>query len=177
METDPLRYPIGRFQWTGPLGKAGRAQAIDQISGQPAKLRQAVRGLSDTQLGTPYREGGWTVRQVAHHLADSHMNAYVRCRLALTETKPTVKPYDEASWAELEDSRNAPIDISLSLLDALHLRWVRLLRSLAEEDFAREYIHPDDGLVTIEKMVAVYAWHGTHHIAHINGMRELKGWR
>ncbi len=143
----------------------------------PVKLRRAIEGLSDEQLEAPYREGGWTVRQVVHHVADSHMNTYIRSKLALTERVPTVKPYDEARWAEIEDGRGAPLDLSLRLLDALHARWVILLRSLGNKDFIREYQHPEAGLVTLEKTVAIYAWHGAHHTAHITSLRERRGWR
>jgi uncharacterized damage-inducible protein DinB len=149
---------------------------ISSIESQPARLRAAVEGLSDEQLDTPYREGGWSVRQVVHHVADSHMNAYVRCRLGLTEAEPTVKPYDEARWAELPDARSAPVGVSLTLIDSLHKRWVMLLRSLSDDEFAREYQHPEDGTVRLDKMLAVYAWHGSHHVAHINALRERKGW-
>ena len=171
-----LRYPIGQFEWTGSPTKEERARMIGNIESQPARLRAAVEGLSDEQLDTPYREGGWSVRQVVHHVADSHMNAYVRCRLGLTEAEPTVKPYDEARWAELPDARTAPVGVSLALMEALHRRWVMLLRSLRDEDFAREYQHPQDGLVRIDKMLAVYAWHGSHHIAHVTALRERMAW-
>src|SRR6185369_3797313 len=134
-----LQYPVGRFNWEGESSPARREQFINDISGLPAQLREAVAGLSEEQLDTPYREGGWTVRQVIHHLADSHLNSYVRFRLALTEETPTVKAYDEAQWAELEDARRAPVEVSLALLESLHDRWVRLLRSLQPEDFARHF--------------------------------------
>ena len=139
-------------------------------------MSAAVRGLNVSQLETPYREGGWTVRQVTHHLPDSHMNAYIRWRLALTETEPTIKPYDEAAWANLEDAAHAPVDVSLDLLNSLHDRWVRLLRSLKPEDFARSFRHPDFGVKTLEWMLFLYAWHGRHHTAHITELRKQKGW-
>lgn len=149
---------------------------IGNIESQPRRLRAAVEDLSDEQLDTPYREGGWSLRQVVHHVVDSHMNAYVRCRLGLTEVEPTVKPYDEARWAELPDARTAPVGVSLELLEALHKRWVMLLRSLPDENFAREYKHPQDGPVRLDKMLAVYDWHGSHHIAHVTALRERMGW-
>jgi uncharacterized damage-inducible protein DinB len=171
-----LRYPIGPFQYDGPLTDEQRQHLIDQIEAAPGKLRAAVEGLSLDQLDTPYRPGGWTVRQVVHHLPDSHLNSYVRFRLALTEDEPTIKPYFEDRWAELDDARHAPIDISLALLDALHRRWVLLLRSLSERDFARTFSHPELGVVSLEKNVSLYAWHGRHHIAHITSLRERMGW-
>ena len=153
-----------------------RQQAMAQIAEAPAKLRAAIRGLSDAQLDTPYREGGWTVRQVVHHVPDSHMNAYVRLRLALTEEQPTIKPYEEAKWAELEDARRAPVEMSLALLEPLHERWVRLLRSLRAADFSRTFAHPEHGVRTLDWLLLVYAWHGAHHTAHITTLRQLKGW-
>jgi uncharacterized damage-inducible protein DinB len=172
-----LRYPIGKFEWAGPPTKEERARMIGNLESQPERLRAAVEGLSDEQLDTPYRDGGWTLRQVVHHVADSHMNAYVRTRLGLTEAEPLVKPYDEARWAELPDARSAPVAASLTLFEALHKRWVMLLRSLSDSDFAREYQHPEDGPVSLHKMLAVYAWHGSHHIAHITSLRARMGWR
>jgi uncharacterized damage-inducible protein DinB len=153
-----------------------RTQWIAEIAETPAKLRAAVAGLNEDQLQTPYREGGWTVRQVVHHVPDSHMNAYVRFKLALTETEPLIKPYKEAAWAELADSRETPIEVSLALLDHLHDRWVRLLRSLREEDFARPFRHPELGVVPLERNLALYAWHGKHHVAHITALRERERW-
>jgi hypothetical protein len=173
---DP-RYPIGKYHQPQEINAGLRNQAIDTIAQTPVKLRDAVRGLNDAQLDTPYREGGWTLRQVAHHVPDSHMNAYIRLRLALTEHEPTIKPYEEARWAELEDAKFAPVDISLTLLDAVHARWVRLLRSLKTEDFARTFIHPDHaGARTVDWMLFLYAWHGQHHTAHITELRKQEGW-
>jgi uncharacterized damage-inducible protein DinB len=149
---------------------------IDAIAATPARLRAAVAGLSESQLDTPYREGGWTVRQVVHHLPDSHINSYVRFKLAITEHQPTIKTYEEAAWAETLEARTAPIDISLDLLDALHARWVLFLRSLSAEDFQRTLNHPEHGLMTVDALLALYAWHGPHHIAHITGLRARKGW-
>jgi DinB superfamily len=171
-----LRYPIGPFQYDGSLTHEQRQHLIDQIEAAPGELRAAVEGLSPAQLDTPYRPGGWTVRQVVHHLPDSHLNSYMRFRLALTEDEPTIKPYFEDRWAELDDARHAPVDISLALLDALHRRWILLLRSLGERDFARTFSHPELGVVSLEKNVSLYAWHGRHHVAHITSLRERMGW-
>jgi uncharacterized damage-inducible protein DinB len=172
---DP-RYPIGKYALPHEVTPALRQQAISAIAEAPAKLRAAVKGLSEEQLNTPYRDGGWTVRQVAHHVPDSHMNAYVRFRLALTEQEPTIKPYEEARWAELEDARSAPVDVSLALLDSLHERWVRLLRSLKTEDFARTFRHPDHGVRTVDWLLFLYAWHGRHHTAHVTELRKRRSW-
>lgn len=171
-----LRFPIGKFNWAGDSSPAQREQFINDIAGLPATLRAASAGLTDEQLDTPYREGGWTVRQVIHHVADSHLNSYVRFRLALTEEAPTIKPYDEAQWAELEDARHAPVAVSLDLIASLHDRWVRLLRSLRPEDFARPFTHPERGPMTLDANLALYSWHGQHHAAHITGLRERMGW-
>jgi DinB family protein len=172
-----LRYPIGRFERPASLDDEGRRQAITAIAETPARLRAAVAGLTPEQLDTPYRPGGWTVRQVVHHLPDSHLNAYVRCKLALTEETPTIKPYLEDRWAELVDSRLTPVAVSLALLDALHERWVVLLRSLAAADFARTFRHPEHGSTPdLDWLVALYAWHGRHHVAHVTGLRERMGW-
>ncbi len=172
-----LQYPIGRFEWSGVNSDDDRKHYIEEIEQTPARLRAAVRGLSDAQLDTPYRPGGWTVRQVVHHLPDSHMNSYVRFRLALTEDAPTVKPYDEGRWAELADARTAPIEISLALLESLHARWVLLLRGFKPDDFAREFRHPEMGMVSLDRNLAIYAWHGRHHVAHITSLRERMGWK
>jgi uncharacterized damage-inducible protein DinB len=172
---DP-RYPIGKYKEPAAVTPALRQQAIAQIAQTPAKVREAVRGLSDAQLDTPYRDGGWTLRQVVHHLADSHMNAYMRLRLALTEEKPTIKPYEEARWAELEDAKRAPVEWSLALLEPLHERFVRLLRSLSTEDYSRTFVHPEHGARTLDWLLFIYAWHGAHHTAHITELRKQKGW-
>ena len=171
-----LRYPIGLFKFEGSVTEDQRERFIDQIEGTPAKLRAAVEGLSPEQLDTPYRPGGWTVRQLVHHLPDSHLNSYTRFKLALTEDEPTIKPYYEDRWAELDDARNAPIEISLALLGSLHQRWVLLLRSLAPQDFARTFRHPELGVVSLDKNVSLYAWHGRHHVAHITSLRERMEW-
>ncbi|MGB2675867.1 MAG: putative metal-dependent hydrolase [Candidatus Acidiferrum sp.] len=172
---DP-RYPIGKFELPKEVTPALRQAAIDDIAATPAKVRAAVAGLSDAQLDTPYREGGWTVRQVVHHLVDSHMNAYVRWRLALTETQPTIKPYEESAWANLEDARSAPVEVSLRLLEPLHERWVRLLRSVKTEQYARTLLHPDHGVKNLDWLLFLYTWHGKHHTAHITQLRKQKGW-
>ena len=166
---DP-RYPIGQFQMPAGVTAARRAQAIDEIASTPIKLRAAVKDLSDAQLDTPYREGGWTIRQVVHHVPDSHMNAYIRLRLAMTEDKPTIKPYDEARWAELADAK-LPIEVSQTLLDSIHTRWDVVWRSLKPEQFARPLVHPDHGERSVDWLLFVYEWHGKHHAAHITELR------
>lgn len=171
-----LRYPIGQFKLEGEVTEERRQRFIDEIAEAPAKLRAAVEGLSPEQLGTPYRAGGWTIRQVVHHLPDSHMNAYTRFRLALTEDEPTIKPYLEDRWAELDDARSAPLEVSLALLEPLHQRWVLLLRSLTATDFARTFRHPELGVMPLGKSLALYAWHGRHHTAQITGLRERMEW-
>jgi hypothetical protein len=171
-----LRYPIGKFSWSGPSTHEQRARFMEEIAATPERMRSAVAGLTDVQLETPYRDGGWTVRQVVHHVPDSHMNSYIRFKLALTEHEPTIKPYDEAKWAEMEDARNLAISPSLKLLEGLHERWVSLLRSLSEADVLRQFTHPELGKVSVDQYIALYAWHGKHHVAHITGLRERKGW-
>jgi uncharacterized damage-inducible protein DinB len=173
---EDLRYPIGKFSVEGEINPDRRQDWISQIAAAPSLLRAALGGLSDEKLSTPYRPGGWTLRQLAHHMPDSHMNSYVRFRLALTEDEPTIKPYQEDRWAELDDARTAPVEMSLALLDSLHARWVLLLRSLAGPDWQRTFRHPERGLMTLEQNLALYAWHGRHHIAHVTGLRERKGW-
>ena len=171
-----LRYPIGKFEHRDSLTAPDRRSLIDTIAAAPQRMREAVRGLDEAQLDTPYREGGWTVRQVVHHVPDSHMNAFIRLKLALTENEPAIKPYDEAQWARLPDVQSTPIATSLTLLESLHERWVFLLRSLDEEQFGRKFTHPDHGLLTIDWLVALYAWHGRHHVAHVTSLREREGW-
>jgi hypothetical protein len=173
--SDP-RYPIGKFHFDAPLTEVQRAQLVTNIEQAPAALRAAVAGLSPQQLDTPYREGGWTVRQVIHHVPDSHMNAYVRFKLALTENEPTIKPYAEDRWAQLADTQSTPVEVSLALLDSLHTRWVQLLRSLKPEDWKRTFRHPEMGLVPLEKNLVLYSWHGKHHVAHVTELRERMGW-
>jgi len=171
-----LRYPVGGFQRPEQLTPEHRQACIGTIAETPARLKAAVAGLTPAQLDTPYRPGGWTVRQVVHHLPDSHMNSYVRCRLALTEEEPTIKPYDEARWAELADAKTSPIEPSLLLLENLHERWVLLLRSLTAKDWARKFRHPELGTMTLEQNLALYDWHGRHHVAHITSLKERQGW-
>ena len=168
-----LRYPIGNFD----ASRWGRTESIASIAGLPAALRAAVDGLDDSQIDTPYRDGGWTVRQLVHHVADSHMNAYVRIRMALTEDWPTVKLYEEARWAELADAKTLPVEVSLRLLEALHRRWVVLLESLGEADWARGHMHPEKGRQTLDRIVAVYGWHSLHHVAHVTELRRRMGWQ
>jgi hypothetical protein len=172
-----LRYPIGPFSRpVEPLSPRQREQFIAEIAQAPAQLRDAVAGLSAAQLDTPYRPGGWTARQVAHHIPDSHINAWVRFKLALTENDPPVQSYEESEWAKLPDVAATPVEVSVDLLDALHRRWVTLLRSLSERDFARTARHPSWGAITVDFLVAQYAWHGRHHVAHITSLREREGW-
>lgn len=174
---DALRFPTGRFQRPSfPLSPAERARMIEVIAETPAKLRAAVSGLSEQQIDTPYREGGWTVRQLVHHVPDSHINSYVRFRLGLTEDAPTIKTYEESAWAQLADARSAPIEMSLMLLDALHERWVILLRSMTPADWSREITHPEHGRLPLDFFLALYAWHGPHHVAHVTELRKRKGW-
>ena len=174
---DALRYPVGRFDAAADVPHAERAALIESIAATPARLRAAVNGLSDTQLDTPYREGGWTVRQVVHHVPDSHLNAYVRMKLALTENTPTVKPYDENAWATLADAR-MPIEPSLGLLDGVHARWATLYRAMTPKDLSRTFLHPEyrNGPLTLDWLLQQYAWHSRHHVAHITSLREREGW-
>lgn len=171
-----LRFPIGRFKMDEEITEGERQRMMEEIAEAPAKLRAAVSGLSPEQLETPYRPEGWTVRQVVHHLADSHLNSYIRFKLALTEDEPTIKVYHEDKWAELYDARTAPIELSLALLESLHERWGLLLKSLAAPDWARTFRHPDIGVIPLEKNVGLYAWHGKHHVAHITSLRERMDW-
>ncbi len=175
--THDLSYPIGKFHYSGPMSKQQREAAMAAISDAPAKMRAALRGLSAQQLDTPYRPSGWSVRQVVHHVPDSHLNAYIRTKLALTEQEPTIKPYDEKAWAELADTQTTPIEISLALLEAVHGRWSNLLRSLSDADFARTFRHPEHGVRTLDWIIALYAWHGAHHTAHVTALRERMGWK
>ncbi len=173
---EQLRYPIGRFKPTRPVSFDQVRAAVDAIEGCPAEVRAAVSGLDEKQLDTPYRDGGWTVRQVIHHLPDSHMNAYTRMKLAVTEDHPTVKTYEEGLWAELEDAKRSPVEPSLALLESLHLRWVHFLRSLKEPDFRRTLLHPESGDLSLDVVTLLYGWHGRHHVAHITSLRERNGW-
>jgi len=172
---DP-RYPIGPFNAVQPVTRALRAAAIDALAGLPGRMRRAVDGLSPAQLDTPYRAGGWTVRQVVHHVADSHINAFVRLKFALTEETPTIRPYDQDGWAGLPDS-TLPLEPSLALLDGLHARWTAILRALPPDAFARTFVHPElEGDVNVDLLVQHYAWHSHHHLAHVTELRRREGW-
>jgi len=175
-----LRYPIGKFEWIPPendeqMAKR-RQQYVDVLAKLPANLQAAVDGLNPGQLDTPYRPQGWTIRQVVHHVPDSHLNAYARFKLALTEFEPVIKPYKEDLWAKLPDTQRTPIATSLQMLAALHARWVTLLQSMEPADFARTLRHPEQGIVSLDRVLAMYAWHSAHHTAHITGLRDRMGW-
>ena len=173
--TDP-RYPIDRYTPDQNPTPETRNHHIEQIAGTPSAMRRAISGLTKDHLDTPYRDGGWTVRQVIHHVPDSHLNAYIRFKLALTEDAPTIKPYDESAWAILKDSALTPVDVSLTLLESLHARWIVLLRSLKAEDFQRTFNHPESGSHDLDWLLGLYGWHGNHHVAHITRLRERMGW-
>lgn len=173
---EDLQYPIGKFSPKGQISDSERREMIRQIEETPKRLREAVNGLSDQQLDTPYRPGGWTVRQVVHHLPDSHLNSYIRFKLAITENHPTIKPYEQHLWAELPEAKSAPIEMSLTLMDALHFRWVLFLKNLKTEDFAKTLNHPESGLMNLDRLLQLYAWHGRHHVAHITSLRKRMGW-
>ena len=177
MDSTDLRYPVGTFSFPNAVSAGDRLTFVGRIAETPANLRAAIAGLSEEQLDTPYRPGGWTVRQVVHHVADSHLNSYVRFRLALTEDQPTVKPYHEDRWEELSDASTGPVEASLRLLECLHARWVALLRSLSDAEWKRTFRHPEIGLISLEQNAAQYAWHGRHHVAHILNLRERMGWK
>jgi uncharacterized damage-inducible protein DinB len=170
--SDQLRYPVGRFN---AASEGSRADQLETLRRLPANLRRAVAGLNDAQLDTPYREGGWTVRQVVHHFADSHANSYIRVKLALTEDAPKIKAYDEAAWARLPDSR-LPVEVSLPFVEAVHARLVALCESMSEADYQRTFVHPERGSVTLADNLALYAWHSQHHVAHITRLRDRMGW-
>ena len=172
---DP-RYPVGKFERREELTPAERRAMIEEISVVPMRMRDAISGLTPAQLDTPYREGGWTLRQVVHHVPDSHLNAYIRFKLGLTEDQPTIKPYDEARWADLADSHDTPVKTSLTMLEALHDRWVRLLKSMKPADFQRKINHPENGVMTLDAVLGLYEWHGRHHVAHITSARERNRW-
>jgi uncharacterized damage-inducible protein DinB len=171
-----LRYPVGKFNYEGSLPEESKTKYFNDIENLPQQLRASVAGLSPQQIETPYRPEGWTVRQVVHHVADSHMNAYVRFKLALTEDEPTIKPYAEDRWANLGDTPATPLEVSLTLVDSLHNRWMRLLRSMKAEEWKRSFKHPEAGVMNLEKTLALYSWHGRHHVAHVTGLRERNGW-
>jgi uncharacterized damage-inducible protein DinB len=171
-----LRFPIGKFHFEGSPTPREKETFLEDMARTPAHMRAAIRGLTETQLDTRYRPEGWTVRQVVHHVPDSHLNSYVRFKLALTEEDPTIKLYAEDRWAELADTRATPIDVSLTLLESLHDRWLRLLRALTPAQWQRTYRHPEMGPMTLEKTLALYAWHGRHHVAHITELRKRMSW-
>jgi uncharacterized damage-inducible protein DinB len=175
--SENLQYPIGKYKKPEHIDAGQRERFIQEIAAAPKELRKAVEGLNESQLNTPYREGGWTVRQVVHHLPDSHMNAYVRLKLALTEHEPAVKTYEEALWSELPDVKTVPIEISLALLDALHVRWIACLRGLVGDAFEKKFWHPAMGFMSLNEQLALYAWHGKHHVAHITSLRQRMGWK
>jgi hypothetical protein len=174
--TEDLRHPIGKFQWPESVSAADRLPLIEKVAATPANLRAIVAGLSEQQIDTPYRAGGWTVRQLVHHIPDSHLNSYVRFKLALTEDEPVIKPYDEAAWATLVDSRTTPVETSLCLLHCLHARWVDLMRGMSEADWNRKFRHPERGLMGLDQTLALYAWHGDHHVEHIAALRRRNSW-
>ena len=176
MDLETLRYPVGRFDAKMPLPAGGRGALITSLADVPARMRAAVNGLSDAQLDTPYRDGGWSVRQLVHHVPDSHLNAYVRMKWTVTEDNPTIKTYDEKLWSELGDARTAPVDVSLELLAAVHARWDLFLRSLADRDFERPLTHPEWGQMQLVTLLKQYEWHGRHHVAHVTRLRERSGW-
>ena len=171
-----LRYPIGKFTFDGPPTDAQRSKFIDDIEHTPAALRAAIKNLSPEQIETPYRDGGWTVRQVVHHVPESHMNAYMRFKLALTEDDPPIKAYMEDRWAKTPEVESNALEVSLALLEPLHNRWVRLLRTLKPEHWKRTFRHPELGLVSLDRNLALYSWHGKHHVAHITELRKRMGW-
>ncbi|MEO7359055.1 MAG: YfiT family bacillithiol transferase [Gemmatimonadaceae bacterium] len=171
-----LSFPTGKFQRSASLTSAEFDAAVATLATQPARLRAAVRDLTDAQLDTPYRPGGWTVRQLAHHVADSHVNMYIRLKLALTEDNPTIKPYDQDAWGLLPDIKEIPVETSLVLIDAVHQRALSVLRNTSADDRARVFTHPDNGPTRVDQMTALYAWHGDHHVAHVTGLRERMGW-
>lgn len=173
---EDLRYPTGKFHWPQSVSPGELSSMIAAIAVVPAQARDAVAGLNAAQLDTPYRDGGWTPRQMIHHVADSHINSYIRFRFALTEDAPTIKPYAEDRWAELADAKAGPVETSLAILDGLHARWTTLLRSFGEAEWARTFVHPENGVMRLDLAVALYAWHGNHHITQIRRLRERMNW-
>lgn len=173
--SDP-RYPVGPFSAPDSYTPALREELIGEIAEAPVRLRAAVAGLSEAHLGEPYREGGWTVAQVVHHVADSHLHAYLRCKFALAEDAPAIRAYNETRWAQFVDAVGTDVDSSLSVLDGLHRRWVTLLGSMTPEDFGRVFVHPEHGPMNLDRVLAMYAWHGRHHVGHITELRARKGW-
>ena len=177
LDLETLRYPVGKFKSPETISEADRAGWIAIIENLPQQVRNAIHNLTEAQLDTPYRDGGWTIRQVAHHIPDSHLNAYCRFKLALTEDNPAIRPYFEDRWAELPDGKSAPVDASLALLEAVHRRWVLVLRNMNEQDFARTFFHPENKVTrTLALNLALYAWHSRHHLAHITELKKRMGW-
>ena len=174
--SESLSYPIGRWRKPKAVTPDDRAAWIQTIADLPARIREAVAGLDDQQLDTPYRPGGWTVRQLIHHVADSHVNAYCRFRLTLTEDAPTIRTYEQEAWAELPDAKSLAVEVSLGLLETLHARWSALLSALDETAFARRLHHPEGGELTFDELLSQYAWHSEHHTAHVTALREREGW-
>lgn len=175
-EMEELRYPIGQFIFPQSADAQDQSRWLDEIAACPDGMRVAIKGLDDAQLDTPYRPQGWTVRQVVHHVADSHMNSYIRFKLALTEDRPTIRGYDEGAWAQLQEARGGDPEVSLALLESLHRRWVLSLRAIDDDGWNRTFVHPEIGEVRLIGNLAYYAWHGKHHIAHIAQLREREGW-
>ena len=175
-DTADPRFPVGRYRVEGEITAEQRHTWIEQIAATPARMRAAGQGSTDAQLDTPYRDGGWTVRQLVHHVPDSHANAYIRFKLGLTESDPVIKPYDEAAWARLDDSRVTPPEVSLTLLEMLHVRWVNVLRAVTDEQWSRTIQHPENGRMRLDFVLGMYAWHGRHHVAHVTRLRDRMGW-
>jgi uncharacterized damage-inducible protein DinB len=173
--SDP-RYPIGKFSRPAAISASQREEFLRDIEDLPSNMQRAVTGLTEEQLDTPYRDGGWTLRQVVHHVADSHMHSYIRCKFAKSMENPTIMPYDEQIWAEYDDGANAPVEVSLALISSLHNRWARWLRSLPESDFERTLVHPENGPMTLDMVMALYSWHSRHHTAHITSLRAAQQW-
>lgn len=176
MDLEKLKYPIGRYEVDDNIDKASINNWIKEIETLPQKLYDAVKGLNTNQLQTPYRPDGWTVQQVIHHIADSHMNAYIRFKLALTEDRPMIKPYDENLWAELPDTKLVDIKVSLDLIKSLHIRWTALLKQLNKEELSKEFLHPESGMKNLKETICLYAWHGNHHLAHITSLKHRMNW-
>ena len=174
-DTD-LRYPVGKWSPAPAIDEDTRRRLIAEIEALPSQLTAAVKGLDDGKLDTPYRAEGWTPRQIVNHVMDSHLNAYIRFKLGITEDNPTIKPYNEQTWAETEDGRTAAVSVALPVIDGLHRRWVQFLRSLAPAAFARTLVHPERGSMTLDDLLQLYAWHGRHHTAHITELRTRQGW-
>lgn len=171
-----LRYPIGKFEFDGEVDAPRRTDWIRQLEELPDHLEVAIRGLNDAQLDTRYRPEGWTVRQVVHHIPDSHMNAYIRVKWALTEDQPTLKAYDEVRWAELDEAKTGSLQMSLGLTRAVHVRWVACFRTLSDEQFGKRILHPESGMMRVDQLLGMYGWHGRHHVAHITSLRERMNW-